>query len=809
MDNEFESSKFQQTLDKGQEVFGKFGQWIGNQRHFSAIRDSFATFMPLLIVGSFAILVNSVFLLDSSLLADLVGVTPGGSDALSKGWANMSFYISPIFDGIVGATMNFFAVYLAFLFGYFLTKSYEGEALFGGLLSMSAFLVLQPISADAGLKYLGSNGILLAMFAGLSSPTLYNKLTKSGKLAISMPEGVPPAVARSFNALIPLSIVLIIYGLIQPIWGAISYSSGIGSMEEILNLYEVSVTFDYVDSAGNIVSGFSEIIKAYSGSEIFGVIQAGGTPTNEQLISSLNEMGYNDVTNIIITQTSTLLEEKNIVINPEKYYVFNAVNTFLFLPLSNATDSATMVFVVLMMISLFWFFGVHGPNVMSPFVNTFWTTATIANVNLVSDLGFDAALESGQLAIWTETTMNSFAFIGGVGATLALILGVMIFSKVQSTKQIAKIATPTGIFQINEPVIFGFPILLNFRWFIPYVFTTPIIGLIIYYATAGGLLNPVTVLIPWTTPIFLSGFLATLDWRSFIWTFLVFSFAFLSYLPFVIIDTKTQLKVVEKEQLAMKKEEIASDKLLLKTVNLRNKLKAKNESLEKELKILKNQIQEVDRELYIKNNDSNLILKKDEIKENIISIENEIKNNNIEFNKKINKNEKTRIKFDMINDKFENLVIITKNSIEEKINQLNLDFNKFLIKYETKISNLKEKINNGNLFIEKISKIIDQNNKLIEEFKNSKDSNENEKIQQELDELKLKNEKLNNKLDKNKQKLIIKKQKLEKYENSFEKQKAFLEKENKNKIINLKNNLNKRISELKTKKEQKQNKILN
>ncbi len=804
MDNEFETSKFQQTLNQGQELFGKFGQWIGNQRHFSAIRDAFATFIPLLIVGSFAILINSVFILDTSLVADISGVVPGGTDALSQGWANMSFYVAPIFDGIAGATMDFFAVYLSFLFGYFLTKSYDGESLFGGLLSMSVFLVLRPIAADPSLKYLGSSGILLAMFSGLTAPTIYNKLVKSGKLAIGMPEGVPPAVVRSFNALIPLSVVLIGYGLIQPTWGAISYASGIGSMEQVLNLYEINVTFDYVDSAGNLVTGATEVIKAYDGSELFGALEAGANPSTNQLISALEEMGYSEITNVI-PGTSTLLSETSTVIDPEIYYVFNAINTFLFLPLSNATDSAAMVFVVLLFITLFWFFGVHGPNVMQPFVSTFWTTATIANVNLVSDLGsLSAALDSGQLAVWTETTMNAFVFIGGAGSTLALVVGVLIFSKVQSTKQIATIATPTGVFQINEPVIFGFPILLNFRWFIPFVFVTPISGIVIYYATASGLLNPVTVLIPWTTPVFVSGFLATLDWRSIIWTFIIFGFSFISYLPFVLLDTKSQLQVVEKEQLELTEEEYVDNTLLTKTVNLRKELFSYENKMNEEIELINQKLTSHEKEL-IKTNNETLRKEIDGLKEQRHVKTTEMNKEISRFKKEISTNETKRIKYDMNLDKFDNLISINQNNLDEKINQANVDYEKFIQKNETKISNIEEIINNKNLYIEKLNELLKENSELITELSNEED---NQASLDEINNLTKRKEKLESKLEKLKLDINKLNSKFSILKENFDNKKQIKEQDKNNYIEKITFKYNSELKDLENKKEAKLNNII-
>jgi PTS system cellobiose-specific IIC component len=70
--------------------------------------------------------------------------------------------------------------------------------------------------------------------------------------------------------------------------------------------------------------------------------------------------------------------------------------------------------------------------------------------------------------------------IGGVGATLAVISAILIFSKAKAQKQVSKVAAGSAIFQINEPVLFGLPMILNPIYFIPFAFVPPILGMITY-----------------------------------------------------------------------------------------------------------------------------------------------------------------------------------------------------------------------------------------------------------------------------------------------------------------------------------------
>lgn len=116
------------------------------------------------------------------------------------------------------ATLDMFALYMSFLFGYFVIASYDGRAIYGGLIGLATFLALQPIAAAGGTtSNLGSTGLLEALFAGLAGPTLFHYLSQVKVFEISMPANVPPAVSRSFSALIPFTLTLLTFALIQPV----------------------------------------------------------------------------------------------------------------------------------------------------------------------------------------------------------------------------------------------------------------------------------------------------------------------------------------------------------------------------------------------------------------------------------------------------------------------------------------------------------------------------------------------------------------------------------------------------------------
>lgn len=103
----------------------------------------------------------------------------------------------------------------------------------------------------------------------------------------------------------------------------------------------------------------------------------------------------------------------------------------------------------------------------------------------------------------------------------------------------AKLSAVPGLFNINEPVLFGYPIVYNISMAIPFL-VVPVVGIIIsYFATALGWMNPCVTLVPWTTPVLLSGFLATAgDWRAVIVQAVVLVLGVLIYMPFVKVNDR-------------------------------------------------------------------------------------------------------------------------------------------------------------------------------------------------------------------------------------------------------------------------------
>lgn len=162
-----------------------------------------------------------------------------------------------------------------------------------------------------------------------------------------------------------------------------------------------------------------------------------------------------------------------------------------------------------------------------------------------------AAANAGEAApnIINSAFVTVFTQMGGTGGTFALIIAVILFVKYKPYKDVINLSLAPGMFEINEPIIFGLPIVFNIPMMIPFVLS-PVIGALIgYSATAVGFIQPLTVMIPWTTPPLLSGYLASSgDFRVVLVQFVILTATMFFYLPFLKISERVSRKQAEQAQ---------------------------------------------------------------------------------------------------------------------------------------------------------------------------------------------------------------------------------------------------------------------
>ncbi|HAF4148840.1 TPA: PTS N,N'-diacetylchitobiose transporter subunit IIC, partial [Salmonella enterica] len=201
-------------------------------------------------------------------------------------------------------------------------------------------------------------------------------------------------------------------------------------------------------------------------------------------------------------------------------------------------------------VPLLWFFGIHGSLALTALDSGIMTPWALENISIYQQYGsVDAALEAGKtFHIWAKPMLDSYIFLGGSGATLGLIIAIFLASRRADYRQVAKLALPSGIFQINEPILFGLPIIMNPVMFIPFILVQPILAAITLVAYYLGIIPPITNIAPWTMPTGLGAFFNT---NGSVAALLVALFnlavATLIYLPFVVVANKAQNAIEQEE----------------------------------------------------------------------------------------------------------------------------------------------------------------------------------------------------------------------------------------------------------------------
>ncbi|MFV0255243.1 MAG: PTS sugar transporter subunit IIC [Erysipelotrichaceae bacterium] len=226
--------------------------------------------------------------------------------------------------------------------------------------------------------------------------------------------------------------------------------------------------------------------------------------------------------------------------------IFAALNLFLFVvvgadlitlitnliqaPLRGISTSLIGYLFLYSLGNMLFAFGIHQSVINGPFTEPF----LLMNMN-ENMLAFQNGEE--PMHILNSSFQAVYAQMGGTGATISLIIAIFLFSKRRSNKEIAKLAVAPGIFEINEPIIFGIPIVYNLPLMIPFVLLPVLQTLIGYFATSIGLVSILKVQIPWITPPIISGWLASAgDIRVPILQIFLIIFGVICYLPFLKIS---------------------------------------------------------------------------------------------------------------------------------------------------------------------------------------------------------------------------------------------------------------------------------
>lgn len=209
---------------------------------------------------------------------------------------------------------------------------------------------------------------------------------------------------------------------------------------------------------------------------------------------------------------------------------FGTIHTFIYtilqVPLLSLGDTLGAVLIANFFIGLFWIFGIAGGDVVQSVMSPIWIA--LSAENLVA-FGLGARLPH----IITQQFNSIYLWLGGAGATLGLCIALLFVCKSQQCKRIGKLAILPALFNINEPITFGLPVVLNPILIIPFILTPLVLAVLTYGSMAIGIVPyPNGVLIPWTTPPIIGGFLIS-GIRGAILQVIEIIVSFLIYLPFI------------------------------------------------------------------------------------------------------------------------------------------------------------------------------------------------------------------------------------------------------------------------------------
>lgn len=419
-------------IDKLSEKLVPIASRLGENKYLLVLRDAFMLAFPITMFGSLIVVINNLPFFSS----DLQGT------------------LSTLFGNGQNATMSILTIFVTFGIGYYLSKTHDVIPEFGGAVSLASYLILTPfemmteggelVTGVLTLDRLGARGMFVGMVAAFIAAEIYSRITKMG-ITITMPEGVPPAVAKSFSAMIPAIITLAIFTIVN-------------------------------------------------------AIVTGAFATN------LHD------------------------------FVYNTIQA----PLTGLGSSLPATLLAVFLVQLLWFFGLHGQIIVNSVMDPIWNTLMLENLE---------AYEAGQELphIVTKPFIEMYTVgMGGSGSTLIVVILMAFIMKSKQLNDVGRLALGPGIFNVNEPIIFGLPIVLNAAIFIPWVLAPMIVTAFNIIVMEIGLFPiPTGVSVPWTVPVFFNGALATNSFMGGVLQFIDMVIIGLIYYPFLRILDKQNLQTQE------------------------------------------------------------------------------------------------------------------------------------------------------------------------------------------------------------------------------------------------------------------------
>lgn len=217
--------------------------------------------------------------------------------------------------------------------------------------------------------------------------------------------------------------------------------------------------------------------------------------------------------------------------------LYSIIYTFLQTPLEKVMQGLPGLLILMFVSQAFWSIGIHGNQIIKPVRDPLLNAAILANTDMVAQ----GIQDISKLNIINMSFWDTYMSLGGSGCTLGLVIAILLLSKREDYRAIAKLETAPAIFEINEPMIFGLPIVLNPLLVVPFILTPLVTGTFAYFMTKIGFAGVCVYAMPWTTPPILSAWLSTGGSIGAIVTQIIcIVMAVLIYAPFVLLANKAQ-----------------------------------------------------------------------------------------------------------------------------------------------------------------------------------------------------------------------------------------------------------------------------
>ena len=187
----------------------------------------------------------------------------------------------------------------------------------------------------------------------------------------------------------------------------------------------------------------------------------------------------------------------------------------------NLTNTWIGLMIILFLIHALWIVGIHGATI----IGSLLTPIVLSNME---------ANQAGAHIPFAGEFQNSFVIMGGSGSTLGLVIFIAFFAKSAQLSTLGKVAIVPSFFNINEPILFGLPIVYNPYMMFPFFLAPMAAGTIGYFAIKLQMIAPPVAQVPWPTPIGLGAFIGSAgDFRALLVSLLCGVVAFLVYFPFI------------------------------------------------------------------------------------------------------------------------------------------------------------------------------------------------------------------------------------------------------------------------------------